>query len=262
MALGVGVQRFDKEARVSQIDQLRRVQRNLSPQLRPTGHTASKKGNEKPWNSAEITLTGIHLIDTDAEGAEMLSKALPDHEILQDEPLPLIAPTVSDVHEVESALDLWHLDAIGLTDARADGFRNTGAGVGVAVLDTGIADVAEIRGKVKVSYSLNRTNNRWTTVHAHDTYGHGTHVAGLVAGSLVGVAPGAELTNVIMIREGTGGIRGYRGGMRRGGRGTGASLPLGGRRATLTSWITETENPSDPFWSEGVGKRLSAWSWV
>ena len=27
--------------------------------------------------------------------------------------------------------------------------RNTGAGVGVAVLDTGIADVAEIRGKVK-----------------------------------------------------------------------------------------------------------------
>ena len=43
---------------------------------------------------------------------------------------------------------------------------------------------------------------------------------------------------------------------------TGASLPLGGRRDTLTSWITETENPSDPFWSEGVGKRLFAWSWV
>ena len=131
----------------------------------------------------------------------MLSEALPDHEILQDEPFPLIAPTISDVHEDESALDLWHLDAIGLTDARAAGFRNTGAGVGVAVLDTGIADVAEIRGRVKVSYSLDRTDNRWTTVHAHDTYGHGTHVAGLVAGSHVGVAPGAELTNVIMIRK-------------------------------------------------------------
>ena len=169
----------------------------------------------------------------------MLSEALPDHEILQDEPFPLIAPTISDVHEDESALDLWHLDAIGLSDARAAGFRNTGAGVGVAVLDTGIADVAEIRGRVKVSYSLDRTDNRWTTVHAHDTYGHGTHVAGLVAGSHVGVAPGAELTNVIMIRKGTGmlsdfvsalefvagdpeisilnmsaGIRGYRGGMR------------------------------------------------
>ena len=46
--LSLAAVRFDKEARVSQIDQLRRVRRNLSPQLRPTGHTASKNGNDKP----------------------------------------------------------------------------------------------------------------------------------------------------------------------------------------------------------------------
>ena len=46
------------------------------------------------------------------------------------------------------------------------------------MLDTGIAEVPEIRGRVKASYALDRTTNRWTTVQTHDTHGHGTHVAG------------------------------------------------------------------------------------
>ena len=118
-------------------------------------------------------------------------------------PVPLIDPTREDEHDDESDLDLWHLDAIGLTATRAEGFGNKGTGVGVAVLDTGIAEVPEIRGRVKASYSLDPTGG-WTRVHTHDTNGHGTHVAGLVAGSRVGVAPGVDLTNVIMIPNGKG----------------------------------------------------------
>jgi len=71
----------------------------------------------------------------------------------------------------------------------------SGAGVGVAVLDTGIqGDVADFGGRVVASAVV---NDDATT--AGDRYGHGTHVAGLIAGdsgAYRGVAPGAHLVSV------------------------------------------------------------------
>ena len=83
----------------------------------------------------------------------------------------------------------------------------TGAGVGVAVIDTGIdgslPDFAGADGTSRVIASA-VTNHDATT--ADDTYGHGTHVAGIiagdgtrrpagdpVAGKYVGIAPDANL---------------------------------------------------------------------
>ena len=199
--LSLATARFDKEARASQIDRLRRARTDEGHPSRVPGKGSVRE--PKIERSLELPLTGIHLIDTVTAHLELLSEALPDHEIVEDEPLPLIDPTREDEHEDESELDLWHLDAIGLTATRAEGFGNKGTGVGVAVLDTGIAEVLEILGRVKASYSLDPTGG-WTRVHTHDTNGHGTHVAGLVAGSRVGVAPGVDLTNVIMIPNGKG----------------------------------------------------------
>ena len=67
----------------------------------------------------------------------------------------------------------------------------TGKGIGVAVLDSGVADLPEIGKRVVASLDFTGTNTR-------DEFGHGTHVAGIIAARGVnahddtrGVAPRA-----------------------------------------------------------------------
>jgi subtilisin family serine protease len=65
----------------------------------------------------------------------------------------------------------------------------TGAGIGVAVLDTGI-DLAhpEFAGRIAVDADFTGT-----TGNGDDDHGHGTAVAGIIAGSPGGMAPAARL---------------------------------------------------------------------
>ncbi|HEX9890235.1 MAG TPA: S8 family serine peptidase, partial [Nitriliruptorales bacterium] len=81
---------------------------------------------------------------------------------------------------------------IGADLAWADGL--TGAGVRVAVVDTGIAAHPDLDGRVVARLDLSGGQSG-----ALDDHGHGTFVAGLVAGGgshPVGVAPEAELIDV------------------------------------------------------------------
>jgi serine protease AprX len=71
-----------------------------------------------------------------------------------------------------------------------------GRGVTVAVVDTGIADVPDLAGQIVDRVDVTGTG-------AGDGYGHGTFMAGLIAGTGAasggayrGVAPGAELVDV------------------------------------------------------------------
>ena len=77
---------------------------------------------------------------------------------------------------------------------------DAGAGVGVALVDTGVTEVADLEGRVVQGPNLSGEQD------GRDTYGHGTFMAGLIAGDgelskaggsrHVGVAPGAHIVSV------------------------------------------------------------------
>lgn len=86
----------------------------------------------------------------------------------------------------------------------------TGAGVGIAVLDSGISQHADVARRVRLAMDFTGGED------PSDEYGHGTHVAGIIAGSgagsrtaegsqHVGMAPGAELLSLrVLAADGTG----------------------------------------------------------
>ena len=80
-----------------------------------------------------------------------------------------------------------------LDELHAQGF--TGAGTTIAVVDSGLAQHADIKDRIKFfkDFSSNRTKN------SIDPFGHGTHVAGIAAGDgkeVDGIAPEADLVGL------------------------------------------------------------------
>ena len=76
----------------------------------------------------------------------------------------------------------------------------TGAGVGVAIIDSGIAPGLDFAGRIGSFFDV--TDGQVRPAAPYDDYGHGTHVAGLIAGNgglprrdeYRGVAPGVRLS--------------------------------------------------------------------
>src|SRR5687767_3604613 len=69
----------------------------------------------------------------------------------------------------------------------------TGAGIGVAVIDSGVEQHKALKGRVAASFDFVGRDGR-------DEYGHGTHVASIIAGNAdadyPGMAPGAHIVSL------------------------------------------------------------------
>jgi subtilisin family serine protease len=97
----------------------------------------------------------------------------------------------------------WHLDRVGAPQAWAAGFK--GAGVRVGHLDTGIdASHPELAGRLEAFAEFDAKGDRVAGAKPHDTGNHGTHTAGLIAGSKVGVAPESKLLSALVLPDGAG----------------------------------------------------------
>src|SRR5580692_1185300 len=142
-------------------------------------------------------LTQYHLIDavdaTIPAALEPVLAALPGITVTPD-------ATVSVQSTVESTGPHTPSDAFlqetGAAQLAASG--DTGQGVTVAVLDTGVDNLPDFAGRLIGGTDLTSTNNPY-----QDGYGHGTFVAGLIAGNgassggqYPGEAPGANLVSV------------------------------------------------------------------
>ncbi|MGY4707325.1 S8 family serine peptidase [Candidatus Bipolaricaulota sp. J31] len=113
-----------------------------------------------------------------------------DPEPLDDSFLKSVEPKVYDP-DADLRPYQWGLDVIGAEDAWA---HATGAGITVAVVDTGVDGThPDLAGKVITGYAP-RTNELLLPNADSDHHGHGTHVAGIIAAhddgrGIVGLAP-------------------------------------------------------------------------
>ena len=82
----------------------------------------------------------------------------------------------------------------------------TGAGIGIAVIDSGIAPLPAFSGRIVGFYDFTRGGVIATS--PDDEYGHGTHVAGLIGAydaQYMGVAPEARLLGLkVLDKDGKG----------------------------------------------------------
>lgn len=126
-------------------------------------------------------------------------------QIIQN--LPKLKPGVGKSDEVK-----WGVRRL---NAPAAWPRIRGKGVKVAIIDTGIDPThPDLAGRVKGGYNAIDKEQPW-----HDDHGHGSHVAGITAGTLdgkgiVGVAPEADLYAVkVLTKDGQGSLFGIMGGI-------------------------------------------------
>ncbi|MFA5908049.1 MAG: S8 family peptidase [Vicinamibacterales bacterium] len=146
-------------------------------------------------------------VDRDHRGAGALSVALGAGELRRWAQDPDVAGISTDARVTahDEPTSAWStLTSLVSTDAQH--LRRTlglpahaqgGQGVGIAVIDSGIAPMPDLWGRIAAFYDFTAGG---AAASPSDAYGHGTHVAGLIAGSgalslgaYPGIAPGARL---------------------------------------------------------------------
>lgn len=148
-----------------------------------------------------------HEVNGRAQAVEVIAAAQDDPDTLAvaiDRPVTLASDgTTSTISDPLRARQ-WGLTRLDAEDAWA---RSTGSGVTVAVIDTGVAKVDDLRRAVLPGTDLLDPKGDGSA----DTNGHGTHVAGIIAAArnngigVAGLAPNARILPIRVLDEDGGG---------------------------------------------------------
>ena len=137
--------------------------------------------------------SGEHTISYDAVGLRITSAPGLDTS-LDSLTYPVLADSLVDGSKQVNVYN----DVIGSTQLWNTTNKLQGKGVTVVVVDSGIYKTKDLSGRVKTSINFNSSYH-----DGNDRYGHGTFVAGIIAGNgnrsngkYIGVAPKSYLLNV------------------------------------------------------------------
>lgn len=159
----------------------------VKPGTADSVRAAISKLGETPHDELTEVLDGFILDLTDAEVAALRS----DSNVVQvvaDQPMSLM--------DSQNPTPSWGLDRIDQTNTTYDSTYNypasAGAGVRVYIVDTGVmASDPDFAGRIETGADMYGQN-----LQGADCQGHGTHVAGTVAGTKYGVAKKATIVPV------------------------------------------------------------------
>ena len=176
------------------------------PQVAPAAATPAGRpvvvwGGSSQQAAAAVSAAGAHVgarLDVVGGVAATLDPA--QQAAVEADGLSVVADAAMHVAEVDVAPVPAADHQLAAVNPGGDWDLDSGAGVGVALVDTGVAAVDDLRGRLVLGPDLSGENNNL------DSYGHGTFMAGLIAGDgemssagetrHVGVAPGSHIVSV------------------------------------------------------------------
>jgi serine protease AprX len=132
--------------------------------------------------------------------ANQLERLATDPEVAYISPDRQLAPAGTTIS--------FNIPAPAVNAPYAWNFGYNGTGIGVAVIDSGTQDAADLQDASKKNRIIFKQSYIAGTTGTVDVYGHGMHVTGLIAGNgqssngqYVGVAPNAKILNFRVLND-------------------------------------------------------------